>query len=134
MKKTLALALLGGLGLTACAPAGDATDEATPVATAMSQQDVADYWNSATIYFLLTDRFRNGDASNDNAKNRPLENSATLRGFEGGDLAGVLEKIEDGYFEALGVDAIWMTPFVEQIDGGTDEGTGTSYGFHGYWT
>jgi alpha-amylase len=57
-----------------------------------------------------------------------------LRSFEGGDLAGVLEKLEEGYFDALGVDAIWMTPFVEQIHGSTDEGTGKTYGFHGYWT
>ncbi|MGB0892056.1 MAG: alpha-amylase family glycosyl hydrolase, partial [Flavobacteriaceae bacterium] len=33
-----------------------------------------------------------------------------------------------------GINAIWMTPIVEQIHGGTDEGTGLTYGFHGYWT
>ena len=44
--------------------------------------------------------------------------------FQGGDLAGVLRKLEEGYFDALGVDAIWMTPFVEQIHGSVDEGTG----------
>ena len=59
---------------------------------------------------------------------------SVLRSFEGGDLAGVLQRIEQGYFDSLGVSAIWLTPFVEQIHGSVDEGTGKTYGFHGYWT
>jgi alpha-amylase len=51
----------------------------------------------------------------------------------GGDLAGVTQKIEEGYFDKLGVNAIWITPPVEQIHASTDEGTGKSYGYHGYW-
>ena len=46
----------------------------------------------------------------------------------------MLQKIEEGYFDSLGVTAIWMTPFVEQIHAGVDEGTGKTYGYHGYWT
>jgi len=57
-----------------------------------------------------------------------------LRSFQGGDLPGVLGKIEEGYFDSLGVNAIWLTPFVEQIHGSVDEGTGKTYGYHGYWT
>ena len=91
------------------------------------------YWNSATIYFLLTDRFLNGDTTNDHALGR-AHDGAMLRSYEGGDFAGVLRKINEGYFDSLGVDAIWMTPFVEQIHAGIDEGTGKTYGFHGYWT
>jgi alpha-amylase len=91
------------------------------------------FWNSATVYFLLTDRFRNGDTGNDRALGR-AHDGALLRNFEGGDLAGVLQKIEEGYFDSLGVSAIWMTPFVEQIHAGVDEGTGKTYGYHGYWT
>ena len=45
-----------------------------------------------------------------------------------------LRKIEEGYFDSLGVTAIWMTPFVEQIHGSVNEGTGRTYGYHGYWT
>lgn len=89
-------------------------------------------WEGANLYFLLTDRFNNGDSSNDINFNRN-EETAKLRGFEGGDIKGVIQKIEDGYFTNLGVNAIWMTPIVEQIHGGTDEGTGKTYGFHGYW-
>jgi alpha-amylase len=89
-------------------------------------------WENATVYFLLTDRFNNADHSNDHAYGR-REDAAKLRGYMGGDLAGVTARINEGYFSDLGVDAIWITPPVEQIHGGTDEGTGKSYGFHGYW-
>lgn len=88
-------------------------------------------WENATIYFLLTDRFNNGNRKND--FKHPVE-AAPYRGFMGGDVQGITDKIEDGYFNKLGVDAIWMTPLVENITASVDEGTGISYGFHGYWT
>lgn len=90
-------------------------------------------WEAANVYFLLTDRFNNADASNDINFDRTLE-TGKLRGFEGGDLKGITQKIEEGYFTHLGVNAIWMTPIVEQIHGGTDEGAGFTYAYHGYWT
>ncbi|MDA3821862.1 MAG: alpha-amylase family glycosyl hydrolase, partial [Bacteroidales bacterium] len=58
---------------------------------------------------------------------------AVNRGFQGGDIAGITKKIEEGYFSDLGITAIWMTPFFEQIHGQVDEGTGKTYGYHGYW-
>ena len=90
-------------------------------------------WENATIYFLLTDRFNNGDKSNDVNFERTKE-TAAYRGFMGGDIKGITQKIEEGYFNKLGVNAIWFTPVMEQIHGGTDEGTGFTYGYHGYWT
>ena len=89
-------------------------------------------WENATVYFLVTDRFANGDKSNDLAYGRKAD-AAPLRGFMGGDFKGLTAKIKSGYFDDLGVDVIWTTPPVEQIHAGTDEGTGKSYGFHGYW-
>lgn len=89
-------------------------------------------WEGANIYFLLTDRFNNGDTSNDINFNR-TEKTGKIRGFEGGDIKGITQKIKEGYFSNLGINAIWMTPVVEQIHGATDEGTGLSYGYHGYW-
>ncbi|EKU82996.1 alpha-amylase [Massilia sp. UYP32] len=89
-------------------------------------------WENATVYFLLTDRFNNGNPANDKAYGRK-DDAATMRGFMGGDIAGITAKIKEGYFNDLGVNAIWFTPVVEQIHGSTDEGTGKSYGFHGYW-
>ena len=93
---------------------------------------ISNYWKNATVYFLLTDRFNNGDPDNDLSLNRKKD-GAVLRSFEGGDLKGITQKIEEGYFDKLGVNAIWMTPVVEQIHGPTDEGTGKTYGYHGYW-
>ncbi len=90
-------------------------------------------WEGANVYFLLTDRFKNADPSNDINFNR-TEKAAVLRGFEGGDLRGVIQKIDDNYFSDLGINAIWMTPLVEQVHGATNEGTGNTYAFHGYWT
>jgi alpha-amylase len=94
--------------------------------------EAAAYWNNATVYFLLTDRFENGDTTNDHAYGR-VHDGALLRNFEGGDFAGVLRRIESGWFDSLGVTAIWLTPFVEQIHASVDEGTGRTYAYHGYW-
>ena len=98
-----------------------------------NSQDKPFIWEGANVYFLLTDRFKNGDTSNDINFER-TEKAAVLRGFEGGDLRGIIQKIDDNYFSDLGINAIWMTPIVEQIHGATNEGTGNTYGFHGYWT
>lgn len=90
-------------------------------------------WDGANIYFLLTDRFNNGNPSNDVNFERTQE-TGKLRGFEGGDIRGITQKVKEGYFSDLGINAIWMTPIVEQIHGATDEGTGLTYAYHGYWT
>ena len=97
-----------------------------------SYQKAPFVWESANLYFMMTDRFNNGDTLNDINFGR-TEKAAKLRRFEGGDIKGVTQKIEEGYFTELGINAIWMTPIVEQIHGFTDEGTGKTYGFHGYW-
>ncbi|WP_373071853.1 alpha-amylase family glycosyl hydrolase [Zeaxanthinibacter enoshimensis] len=89
-------------------------------------------WEGANVYFLLTDRFFNANPENDINFDRN-EETGKLRGFMGGDIAGITHKIEQGYFDKLGVNAIWFTPVVEQIHGATDEGTGNTYGYHGYW-
>ena len=131
--RTAALLGLGACALAACV-------HTVPESEARPQQLRAgviaraeDFWNSATVYFLLIDRFQNGDTSNDHALGRP-QDGAPLRSFMGGDLKGVLQKIESGYFDSLGVNVIWMTPFVEQVRAGVDEGWGKTYAYHGYWT
>ena len=90
-------------------------------------------WEAANVYFVITDRFYNGNPSNDQMINRNKP-TGKLRGFEGGDIRGIIQKLDEGYFTNLGINVIWMTPIVEQIQDGVDEGTGYSYGFHGYWT
>jgi alpha-amylase len=132
LRRAVGVVALGACILPSCVhrtPGPGPRQETAPT----SHADPAVFWNSATIYFLLTDRFLDGDSTNDHALGR-AHDGALLRNYEGGDLAGVLRKIEDGYFDSLGVTAIWLTPFVEQIHGGIDEGTGRTYGYHGYWT
>ncbi|GAB4160201.1 MAG: hypothetical protein Tsb0033_15840 [Winogradskyella sp.] len=102
------------------------------VATSQKTEKTPFVWEGANIYFLLTDRFNNGNTSNDINFDRTKE-TAVLRGFKGGDIKGVTQKVKEGYFTDLGINAIWMTPIVEQIHGVTNEGTGNTYGFHGYW-
>ena len=131
--------LLGLIGLGtvlagACqrGPRADGGRPPAAVATATAP-GLAMFWNSATVYFLLTDRFQDADSTNDHALGR-AQDGAVLRSFQGGDLLGVRRKIDEGYFDSLGVDAIWLTPFVEQVHGSVNEGTGKTYGYHGYWT
>lgn len=89
------------------------------------------FWRNATVYFLLTDRFANGDPSNDAAYGRARDGDP-LRSFEGGDLRGVIQKLDEGYSRDLGVDAIWTTPVIRQVRQPFQE-YGRSYAFHGYW-
>ncbi len=98
----------------------------------IEKRNVPFVWEGANIYFLLTDRFNNGNPDNDLNFQRK-DSTAILRGFMGGDLEGITEKINAGYFSDLGINAIWFTPVVEQIHGATDESTGNTYGYHGYW-
>ncbi|GAA0721763.1 hypothetical protein GCM10009430_23460 [Aquimarina litoralis] len=104
------------------------TKEVTPVTT----DKIPFIWEGANVYFLLADRFNNGDTSNDEVLDRTKE-TAVLRGFEGGDIKGIIQKIEEGYFANLGINALWVNPLVEQIHDSVDEGTGNTYPFHGYW-
>lgn len=119
--KRIAASLIALLGLSAC----NDTTVADP-------QAGDNFWSNATVYFMLPDRFHNGNPDNDLAYDR-ADDAAHLRGFMGGDLRGVIDKLEAGYFNDLGVDAIWMSPVYEQIKGATDEGTGRTYAYHGYW-
>lgn len=90
-------------------------------------------WESANVYFIVTDRFNNGDKTNDQTYNRNKP-TGKLRSFEGGDIRGIIQKLDEDYFTNLGINVLWLTPVVEQIHDGVDEGTGFTYGFHGYWT
>jgi alpha-amylase len=133
MIRAVALVGLGALVPAACRHAAPRPDVGSRTVAPARAADPAVFWNGATVYFLLTDRFQDGDSSNDRALGRAPD-GAVLRSFQGGDLQGVLRRLEEGYFDSLGVTAIWMTPFVEQIHGSVDEGTGRTYGYHGYWT
>lgn len=92
-------------------------------------------WDEAVIYFAVTDRFFDGDTSNNDAYGVGDYNTGDKGGssYHGGDFAGLTEKLD--YLEDLGVNTIWITPIVENItddqhDAKTDTAT---YGYHGYW-
>lgn len=102
------------------------------VAEATIEKDIPFAWEGANVYFLLTDRFNIGNPDKGVQFDQNKE-TAVLRGFEGGDIQGITQKIEEGYFSDLGINAIWFTPVVEQVHGSTDEGTGNTYAYHGYW-
>jgi hypothetical protein len=108
MIRTVVLLGLAAFLPLACSTEDPGTDARGRDIASAKAEDPAVFWNSATIYFLLTDRFENGDPTNDLALGR-AQDGAVLRHFQGGDLAGILQKLEEGYFDALGVDAIWMT-------------------------
>lgn len=91
--------------------------------------------SSEQFYFVMTDRFANGDTSNDTAG---IAGDRLAHGFDptdkgfyhGGDIAGLRSKLD--YIEGLGTTAIWLTPsFKNRPVQGT--GADASAGYHGYW-
>lgn len=93
-------------------------------------------WDNVNAYFVLTDRFYNGDTTNDHSYSRKngLSGDENVATFHGGDLAGLTKKLD--YFDKLGVNAIWITAPYEQAHGwvGGKNGAFPHYAFHGYYT
>lgn len=92
-------------------------------------------WDEAVVYFMMTDRFFDGNKSNNTASGADTygENPGL---YHGGDFAGVTAKLK--YLQDLGVNTIWITPIVENIKGVavTDEGSEDvpyNAAYHGYW-
>jgi len=86
------------------------------------------------IYFMLVDRFKNGDASNDHPMNRPDVNPRV--DYQGGDLTGLQQEITDGYFKRLGVNTLWVSPLNQnpmEPYGYSKIGKTKFAGYHGYW-
>jgi alpha-amylase len=90
-------------------------------------------WANSTVYFLLTDRFFNGDPSNDHGYPARDGGPSDLGGWHGGDWKGVTAKLD--YIASLGVTAIWISPIVEQVHGWVGGGTGDfkHFAYAGYW-
>ena len=93
-------------------------------------------WDNVNAYFVLTDRFYNGDTTNDHSYHRKndLSGDENVATFHGGDIAGLTQKLD--YFDKLGVNAIWITAPYEQAHGwvGGKNGAFPHYAFHGYYT
>lgn len=88
-------------------------------------------FDEAVIYFLLTDRFNDGDTSNNdpNGENYDVDHPES---YHGGDFRGLIDKLD--YLQELGVNTIWITPIVDNINQDHRHGKeGSQYGYHGYW-
>jgi cyclomaltodextrinase / maltogenic alpha-amylase / neopullulanase len=86
------------------------------------------------MYFMMVDRFYDGDKTN----NHPLNTKEVLpkADYYGGDLAGILKKLNEGYFEKLGINALWISPIAQNPTDawGQFKDPDTKFsGYHGYW-
>ncbi|XJS10143.1 alpha-amylase family glycosyl hydrolase [Aerococcaceae bacterium WGS1372] len=91
-------------------------------------------WDEEIIYFVLTDRFQDGDPTNNNPYNLDYKRADNQRGvYQGGDFKGITESLD--YLEELGVTTIWISPIVSNIKYDVSSGSsdGSFYGYHGYW-
>lgn len=90
-------------------------------------------WDEEIIYFMVTDRFEDGDPSNNNPYNMPYDEAKNKMGtYQGGDFRGIINKLD--YLKQLGITSIWITPIVQNIvhDVGNEK-DGEYYAYHGYW-
>ena len=90
-------------------------------------------YRDSVLYMLFIDRFANGEVGNDDPEEGPVDRAAD---WHGGDLQGALEVMRTGYFEELGVKAIWLSPINAQVAGHFAERGGGDKRiapYHGYW-
>ncbi len=127
-KSSSVLALLLLPWLAACG--GGVTDPATAPQAAAAGQRVAvtphERWADAVLYFVIVDRFADGDAGNNQGVQRNAKGT-----FHGGDLAGLRQQLDE--IADLGATAIWITPVVDNIDGFVTGAGFPDWGYHGYW-
>ena len=88
-------------------------------------------WEDSLIYMIMTDRYINGNTSNDPSPT----GAAAGADWMGGDIEGVTTKIQSGYFAELGVNVLWLTPFNTNAQGTGIAGDGVHdvAAYHGYW-
>ncbi len=84
-------------------------------------------WEDQVIYFVMTDRFANGDPSNDDQQRGEWDPADPAK-YSGGDLQGVIDRLD--YIQGLGATAVWITPPVANMWWDPLQQSG---GYHGYW-
>ena len=105
--------------------------------TARNKKNADDFdWDESVIYFMVTDRFFDGNESNNTASGAQTYGKDNAGLYHGGDFAGITQKLD--YLEDLGINTIWITPIVENIPGVTVTDTGKedvpyNAAYHGYW-
>jgi len=91
-------------------------------------------FEAAVLYNTFIDRFFDGKPENNRPTNDP--DIHPRANYHGGDIAGITKKIEDGYFQKLGVNTIWVSPIVKNPEGayGMYPEPKTKFSaYHGYW-
>ncbi|MGB5720542.1 MAG: alpha-amylase family glycosyl hydrolase, partial [Woeseiaceae bacterium] len=148
-KRTIAAAAFAALTLAGCGT----VQEANGVVDAPVEYfGTLEPFASEAVYFIVTDRFVDGDPANNfpdqggverGTFDRPIrvaDSAPANIGYLGGDFRGVLDNAD--YIADMGFTAIWLTPIVDNPDeaftGGTAPGEGGSNdygktGYHGYW-
>lgn len=90
--------------------------------------------NAQILYSLMVDRFNNAEPENDQPLNQP--DVLPIVDYMGGDIKGITKKIEDGFFDELGISTIWVSPLSQNPKTAwgfwPDPATKFS-GYHGYW-
>lgn len=137
------------LALALCAAAGGCASIAPPAArTASDYYGTLEPFAREAVYFVVTDRFVNGDTANDQRDQgtfdlplAPCNGVAGNIGYLGGDFRGLADNL--GYIREMGFTSVWITPVVDNPDepftGGTVPTCGGSLadkgktGYHGYW-
>ncbi|MFA4922782.1 MAG: alpha-amylase family glycosyl hydrolase, partial [Ignavibacteriaceae bacterium] len=91
-------------------------------------------WYDGSIYSIMVDRFNDGDKRNDiPVKQDSLSWQAN---YQGGDFQGIINKIEDGYFDTLGINILWVSPVYDNPNAAYRESPKPYHwfsGYHGYW-
>ena len=86
------------------------------------------------MYFILVDRFKDGDKSNDKKVVHP--DIKPQANYYGGDLEGIRQKIDDGYFKSLNINTLWISPILQNPETAFREFPEPHdwySGYHGYW-
>ena len=100
--------------------------------------------HAQVLYSLMIDRFHNGNTANDWKMNSP--EVLDIVDYQGGDIAGITQKIKDGFFTQLGINTIWISPITQnpwdawgmnKFPNGNKYDNTKTYtkfsGYHGYW-
>ncbi len=90
--------------------------------------------NDYIIYSIMVDRFSNGDTTND----KPIIHDSLFAAanYQGGDLQGIINKLDEGYFDTLGINTFWISPIVNNTNNAYREYPAPHRwftGYHGYW-
>lgn len=122
MHKCLSILTTAVLALSGCASFSFSTRSTT--GDNLAARSTKSNWQNESIYFVLLDRFSNGDRSNDYNVN-PSNPTA----YHGGDIQGLIDKLD--YIKDLGFSTVWISPVVDNDD---DQLAKTGlWGYHGYW-